>query len=112
MTESKKWTFFIAGVQHHSLHKVIGNMIEGDYLDLVSEPLNKFDPNAVRIEHDGTMLGYVPRKFSSEVSAALENEGNLQCSITLLDPQAKPWEQCEVVIEAMIEEESSDELDK
>jgi hypothetical protein len=91
-------TFYIAGVQHHELHEVIEDLAEGDELDLICEPENKFDPNAVRIESDGTMLGYVPKKFSAEVSAALEIGHDLECCITKLTPTAKPWEQCEVSI--------------
>ena len=94
--EEKK--FFIAGVQHHELHEVIGDLAKGDELDLICEPDNKFDPNAVRIELDDTMLGYVPKKFSAEVNAALEIGRDLECIITKLDPSAKPWEQCEVTI--------------
>ena len=94
--EEKK--FFIAGVQHHELHEVIEDLNEGDELDLICEPDNKFDPNAIRIEIEDTMLGYVPKKFSAKVSAALEVGHDLECKITKLTPSAKPWEQCEVTI--------------
>ena len=94
-------TFFIAGVQHHELHEIIEDLAENDLLELVCEPDNKFDPNAVRIELDDTMLGYVPKKFSAEVSAALEVGHDLECRITKLNPSAKPWEQCEVTIDQL-----------
>jgi len=104
---SKQWKFYVAGVQHHHLHKVIKEIEEGDYLDLIPDPSNKFDPNAVRIEHNSTMLGYVPKKFSAEVSAALEIDPRFECSITKLDRDAKPWEQLEVVIKR--DEDNEDE---
>jgi len=96
-------SFFIAGVQHHQMHKVLKNMEEGDHLQLVLEPTNKYDPNAVRIERpqlDGedVMCGYVPRKFSSEVTAAFEIGLTLECVIVELNKTAKPWEQCKVEI--------------
>ncbi len=106
MKESKR--FFIAGVQHHDLRSVLDVLEEGDELDLVSEPDNKFDPNAVKIEYEGTMLGYVPKKFSAEVSAALELEP-LMCVITSLNPSAKPWEMCEVEISSDPDFEVEDE---
>jgi len=90
-------TFFIAGVKFHDLGKVIKDLFEGVGLTLVAEPKNKFDPNAIRIEHEGTMLGYVPKKFSAEISAALEVD-SIECKITKLSPSAKPWEQCEVSV--------------
>jgi len=43
------------------------------------------------------MLGYVPKKFSAEISAALEVD-SIECKITKLSPSAKPWEQCEVSV--------------
>lgn len=90
--------FFIAGVQHHQMHKVLDDLAVGTYLQLVAEPTNKFDPNAVRIEFEDVMCGYVPKKFSSEVSAAFEIGTTLVCEIVELDKKAKPWEQCKVEI--------------
>ncbi len=91
-------TFHIAGVQHHQLKHVIADLEAGLTLDLVPEPDNKFDSNAVRIEHNKIMLGYVPKKFSSEISALLELE-DLECVIEKLDSKAPPWEQCSVTID-------------
>lgn len=105
----EKREFYIAGVQYHEMKNVIGTLEEGDSLDLIPEPSNKYDPNAVRIEvmHLGAsvMLGYVPRKFSPEVRAALDIGTDLQCQITRLSPAAKPWEQCMVCIEELEKEE-------
>jgi len=90
--------FYIAGVQHHQMNKVLDFLEEGMELELVPEPENKFDPNAVRIVFDGTMLGYVPKKFSSEVSGAIELGVELECIISKFNKSASPWEQCEVLI--------------
>lgn len=95
-------TFFIAGVQHHRMHSVLGALEEGETLQLVPEPTNKFDPNAVRIEfntgRDQVMLGFVPRKFSSEVTAMVTVGKTLECVISMLNKTAKPWEMCKVEI--------------
>jgi hypothetical protein len=95
--------FFIAGVQFHNLKKVINKLNEGDVLSLVPEPSNQYDPNAVRIEHldydEQTMCGYVPKKFSSEVSSMITLGMSPVCKISSLNPSAKPWEMCEVTIE-------------
>lgn len=98
-------TFFIAGVQHHQMNEVLGELGLGDELELVQEPTNKFDPNAIKIIYEGTMLGYVPKKFSAEVSAAFETD-ELLCTISKLDKTAKPWEQCEVNIIGISEEDN------
>jgi hypothetical protein len=96
--------FFIAGVQFHEMKNVIDDLSEGDNLLLVPEPSNKFDPNAVCIElvtwgdPPSVMLGFVPKKFSSEVAAALEVGKSLECVLVKLNKSAKTWEQAEVEI--------------
>ena len=98
--------FYIAGVQHHQMHKVIKEMEVGNFLNLTPEPSNKFDSNAVRIEYstfnESIMCGYVPKKFSAEISAYHEMGGELQCIVTELDKNAKPWEQCMVEIREVV----------
>ena len=99
-----KKTFFIAGVQHHpGMKEVIKDLEVGNTLDLVKDPENKFDPNAVRIEHEGNMLGFVPMKFSSEVVGILD-VAEVECMIQVLNPTAKPWEQCLVTV-SVVEED-------
>jgi len=106
MEDEKDYTvsheFFIAGVQHHRINDVLHKMEEGNNLLLVPEPTNPYDPNAVRIEYatfeEQTMIGYVPKKFSSEVSAAIVIGKPLECVVTLLNKSAKPWEMCKVEI--------------
>jgi len=91
-------TFYIAGVQFRTGLKEVGaDLKAGMELDLVPEPENEYDPNAVAIHHEGTHLGYVPKKFSSDVSAILEID-ELVCTITKVDMSLKPWEQCEVTV--------------
>lgn len=112
MTEEEKeskWEFYIAGVQHHHLHKVIGDLSVGQHLSLTPEPTNKFDKTAVRIElvtdsrfpkDTTTMLGYVPGKLSAEVTAVIVRPGKTtSCKILELNPEAKPWLQCKVLVE-------------
>jgi hypothetical protein len=95
-----KFKFFIAGVQHHQLATIVKD-IEVDYdFDLVPEPDNKYDPNAIRIETEGVMCGYVPKTFSAQVAAMIEAMGidEVFCRVTHVDPDAKPWNMCEVEI--------------
>lgn len=99
--------FFIAGVQFHKFNLVIDDIVEGDNLVITPEPTNKFDPNAVRIEYlnkdyTGTMLGFVPKKLSSEVAAALEVGKELECVLVKLNKSAKPWERAKVEIREML----------
>ena len=95
--------FFIAGVQFHQLHKLLNLIESGDTFELVPEPTNKYDPNAVRIEYNTSneqiMCGYVPKKFSAEVSAMITIGKRLECKIEEINPGSNPWEQCRVIIE-------------
>ena len=90
--------FYIAGVQFHEMKSAIRHLKQDQNLSLTLEPSNSYDPNAVRIEYNEQdqcfMLGYVPKKFSSEISAAIEVGIKVGCKIIELNPSAKPWEQC------------------
>lgn len=90
--------FFIAGVKFHDLKDVISQLNEGDEFELVPEPDNKFDSNAVALKINETMCGYIPKTFSAEIAAAIEtsDDGSIVCQIISLNPQAQPWEQCKV----------------
>ena len=107
-TSSPCWEFYIAGVQFHELHTVLAEIQEGDYLNMVLEPTNKYDGNAVRLEWydqheppEAVMLGYVPMKknFSAEVTAAITINEKVTCKVIHFDPTAKKWEQCRVRVE-------------
>uniref|UniRef100_A0A6H1ZT27 Putative HIRAN domain containing protein n=1 Tax=viral metagenome TaxID=1070528 RepID=A0A6H1ZT27_9ZZZZ len=108
MVEERKalYEFHVAGVQHHKLHTCIEEIKVGDILTLTSEPTNRFDPNAVRVEFEsinqdsGIMLGYVPAAkgdYSTKVSAAMMTR-RLRCEVLELNPEAKTWEQLKVGI--------------
>ena len=89
-------TFYIAGVKFHQYKSVLNDISEGNNLVLFPEPENKFDPNAVQIHFDNggvsAFLGYVPKKFSSEVSGLLEIGKKLECVLTKFNRDAQPWE--------------------
>lgn len=99
--------FFIAGVQHHQMNEVMDVLKEGMTLELIPEPTNKFDPNAVKIIFEGfrdektelhVMLGYVPKKFSSEIVAKFAAGRTLECIIVGFYPTNKAWERCYVEV--------------
>jgi len=118
-----KRTFYVAGVQFRPRHEIdtaAREMMTGMQLGLVPEPTNKFDPNAVKIEYntetaDGivsTFLGYVPKKFSSEVSAMLGIGAPINCTVDEVNPSAKTYEMIKVTVAIPIEEEEDDAVDK
>ena len=96
--QSDKYEFFIAGVQFHQAKTIINDLSPDDELDMVEEPSNKFDPNAVALLYNEVMLGYVPAKFSASVTAFLETADNPVCILKKVDPKAKTYEQLFVKI--------------
>jgi len=96
--------FFIAGVQHRvGAVATIKELMEGDLITLKPEPENKYDSNAIAIYSGGDHIGYVPKKFSAEISAAMEIE-ELGCVVTLINQDAKSWEMCQVEVRSVVED--------
>lgn len=106
-----KRQFFIAGVQFRPKDEIAAaakQMEVGGGLILKPEPTNKFDPNAVQIlTTEDIFLGYVPKKFSSEVSALLSIEAPLICTVDEVNPSAKTYEMFKVTISIPIDEEET-----
>ena len=106
--ETKSNTFFIAGVKFHpGAVDLISKLEVGEDLELVPEPDNKYDPNAIKIEYGGFLLGYVPKKLSAEISALMEIE-ETECLVQDLNPNGPTWEMCEVVVRPVVPEEFGD----
>jgi hypothetical protein len=85
----------LAGSQFHALPELAGRMTVGDALTLRREPDNRHDPYAVRVEWQGRMLGYVPRRENRAVAAALDQGVPLEARISRLRPSADPWQRLE-----------------
>jgi hypothetical protein len=98
-----EFKFYVTGVKFYEAKSVLDEMLVGETLRITPEPTNKYDPNAVRLEYDSNkfeahlMIGYVPKKFSAEVSALLEIS-DLTCTITELNLTKSTWEQIKVSI--------------
>jgi hypothetical protein len=70
----RKRSFYIAGIQFHSYkdifldYKIFGiDYYNGENLELISEPWNKYDENAIAIQMMGRKLGYIERDKTKEV---------------------------------------------
>jgi hypothetical protein len=102
-------TFPIAGVKFRpsSVYELLKTLEDGSVFELEAEPTNKFDPNAVKIMYfdgsDDIHVGYVPKNFSAEVSAALEIEP--YCAVAKnFSAENKSWE-FEVELRPLMDEE-------
>jgi HIRAN domain len=59
---------------------------EGDRLDLVPEPENEHDRNAIAIKHNGRHLGYVPMRHQWVAEAIAEGD-RLSCAVTKMETE-------------------------
>lgn len=62
----------LAGYRYGAAAELWPHMREGDALDLVREPENPHDANAVRVDWRGHKLGYVPRRENAALAWALD----------------------------------------
>jgi hypothetical protein len=63
---------------------------EGDALELVPEPGNAHDANAVRVEWRGRKLGYVPRRENAALAWGLERGTPLRARVSRLVEHPNP----------------------
>jgi hypothetical protein len=74
-------TTLTAGLAHHEAKAVWAELAPGDALALVREPTNPDDPDAVRVEWQGRLLGYLPRVDNADVARLLDRGQSLAASI-------------------------------
>ena len=63
----------LAGYRYHAAPALAGALQPGETLDLVREPDNPHDANAVRVEWQGRKLGYVPRADNAALAWAMDS---------------------------------------
>ena len=65
--------FCIAGGYYHALPEVLDELRPGVSLELVREPDNPYDANAIAVHWRGRRVGYVPREANAEVARMMDN---------------------------------------
>jgi len=81
----------LAGFQHHAGAAVFALMKVGDRLDLSREPNNPFDPKAVRVNWNGTQIGYAPRADNVDLARLMDRGTQIEGRILHLQKQRDPW---------------------
>jgi hypothetical protein len=71
-------TSLAAGLAHHEAKAVWDQLRVGDPLALVREADNAHDPNAVRVEWNHRILGYIPRSENEAVARQLDRGNRLE----------------------------------
>jgi hypothetical protein len=80
----------LAGFRYAEAAEVWPHLSAGDALDLVREPDNAHDANAVRVEWRGRKLGYVPRAENSALAWAMDRGETLRARVSRLAEHRNP----------------------
>ena len=93
-------TFHIAGFTYWDGLEVFNELKIGTELKLEAEPTNGYDPNAVKILFNETMLGYIPRGGNEEISKFLQlgYSDLFSVKISQINPEAHPEKQICIAI--------------
>lgn len=91
----------LAGFRYHEAKAVFSDIRLGDRLELVREPDNPYDANAVRVEWRGMKLGYVPRRQNAALAWAMDRGESVSARVSRLREHRNPQEriQFEVFVE-------------
>lgn len=74
---------FVSGIQHHA-RLLLSRIRVGDSVRLVREPGNAQDANAVRVEWQGQLIGYIPRGENSSIARQLDFGNRLAARVIRL----------------------------
>ena len=88
----------LAGSQYYAAGRVWPALKLGDRLELIREPDNRHDRNAVRVDWRGQPLGYVPRAENRAVARALDAGERLEGRVSRLRDDPDPWRRIEFEI--------------
>jgi hypothetical protein len=80
----------LAGFRFHEAAQVWPQLKAGDALELSREPDNPHDANAIRVEWQGRVLGYVPRSENAALAWGLDRGAALRARISRLEWHPNP----------------------
>jgi len=100
----------LVGMRHHEgASEALSGMGFGDALQLVREPENPYDENAIQVfTLDGILLGYIAREYASDWAPAFDLDGTPEAHLTF---GSNGWPRVEVELgDEEATEEDSDAL--
>ena len=80
----------LAGFRYAEAAGLWPQLREGDPLELVREPDNPHDANAVRVDWHGHKLGYVPRRENAAIAWGLDRGAPLRARVSRLAQHPNP----------------------
>lgn len=88
----------LAGFEHHQGEALWPYLTVGDGLELVREPDNPHDANAIRFDWNGRKLGYLPRAHNPPTARLIDQGRWLEARIGGLERHDNPWRRVSVEV--------------
>lgn len=88
----------LAGSQYYKLDALGWKIKPGEPLDLLREPDNPHDRNAVRVLWQGQPLGYLPRKENRAVAKALDEHEPVYATVERIGSDPDPWKRLRISV--------------
>ncbi len=92
------YSAFVAGFGFYKGPTLIAEMKNGDSLDLIREPENKYDSNAVAVYWKCQKIGFLPRVDNLILATILDAKIPCEAFIADVHLDASPWNQVEFSI--------------
>ncbi len=90
---------FVRGFKYYEGPKMLQQMKAGDMLELVREPENEYDNNAIALHFNKRKIGFIPAEENHLLSKLLDIKAvDFQAEITHLQPDAATWENVSVAL--------------
>lgn len=78
---TRLFDFAIAGGHHYGLEWALKRMAPGMKLELVREPANQYDADAVAVHLDGLKLGFIPRSANTPIARLLDRGAHVAAEV-------------------------------
>lgn len=88
----------IAGFQFWDGALVLAELKPGDAIQMVPEPDNPHDPDAVALVYQGAKLGFIPAGEAGPISLMMRfgHASAFECRVQAVRPDQEPWKQVRV----------------
>lgn len=103
---------FVRGFQYYRVPHILDELNESRVLELVREPKNQYDKNALALHHEGRKIGYIPAEENTVLSILLDADLlQLHVEIAHVQPDAENWERIYVLVYALKEKSGDAKID-
>lgn len=96
-----KEQFYIAGFKFHEGMLKIEDIDEDDTVTLVPDPDNPYDENAIEVQHEGDMIGFVPKAVNQNLTHIFEKNSEWPGSVIESNKETafdEPWKAVKVQV--------------